>query len=182
MVMTSQRMSIEDFRAFCARPENADKTFELIDGEIIEKTGSFIPSQIASWLITFINMYLMKNPIGYVTGEQGGYRLNDKTLVMPDVAYISKERLPELPEREVPVAPDLAVEVQSPNDSKRSLRQKAERYIASGTSLVWLIFPEEKTAEVYLRQQDVVELGAEGTLEGADILPDLAISLSDIWR
>jgi Uma2 family endonuclease len=45
-----------------------------------------------------------------------------------------------------------------------------------------LIFPEEKTAEVYLRQQDVVELGAEGTLEGADILPDLAISLSDIWR
>jgi Uma2 family endonuclease len=63
--------------------------------------------------------------LGHVTGEADGYVLSGEDTFNPDVGYISKARLPEEPEREAPVAPDLAVEVKSPTDRKRATRPNA---------------------------------------------------------
>jgi Uma2 family endonuclease len=68
------------------------------------------------------------NDIGYVTGSDGGYILLDDDTFIPDVGYISKERLPVMPNCEAPVAPDLAIEVKSPLERKQTLWQKAETY------------------------------------------------------
>lgn len=184
--MTSQppesvQITLAEYEALIALPENTNKVFEWVDGEIAEKTPSFVPSKIAGWVLTFINIHLIKNPIGYVTGEQGGYRLSEDTLLIPDVGYISKARLPEMPEREVLVAPDLAVEVKSPSDSKRAMRQKAERYLKHGTSLVWLVFPEEQRIEVYVPNQDVIELGLEDTLDGGEVLPSFTLAIKELF-
>lgn len=176
-------LSIADYADFCALPENAGRIFELVDGEPIEKEmPSFIPSQISIFIAYFIMGYLQKNPIGYVTGEQGGYRLDDHTLLIPDVGYISKARLTTMPEREVPIHPDLAVEVKSPTDGKRQLRQKAERYLASGTRMVWLVFPDEQLVEVYTPESDVREVGIEGILQGGDVLPDFALAVKACFQ
>ena len=183
MVSTSRAepISLERFRAFTALSENQERLFELIEGEIVEKMGSFTPSYLAAWIITFINMYLMAHPIGYVTGADGAYLLSDDHALMPDVGFISRARLSQKPEREVHGAPDLAVEVRSPNDSKRELRRKAELYMRFGTKMVWLIFPETQQVEVYLRDQDVRELGIDDTLDGGDVLPGLQIPVKAIF-
>jgi Uma2 family endonuclease len=71
MAMERTKLTTPEFLEWSERPENRDRLFELIDGEVIEKVASFTLSKIAGWILTYINMYMMKNPIGYVTGADG---------------------------------------------------------------------------------------------------------------
>jgi Uma2 family endonuclease len=101
---------------------------------------------------------------------------------MPDVGYISRARMPETPRREVLVAPDLAVEVKSPTDSKRKMRIKAEDYLAYGTKLVWLVFRDEQLVEVYSPdQEDVIIVGIDGVVDGGDVLPGFTLPVARIF-
>jgi Uma2 family endonuclease len=76
--------------------------------------------------------------------------------------------------------PDLAVEVKSPSDSVRQLREKAEYYLQHGTRLVWLIFPAQRIIEVYTL--DEVEILIEGdSLTGGDVLPGFSMPVADVF-
>lgn len=181
MAMERTKLTTSQFLEWSERPENRDRLFELIDGEVIEKVASFTPSRIAMRIGRFVGNYLDENPIGYVTGADGSYVISDDDTFMPDVGYIAKVRLPEEPSREVPIPPDLAVEVKSPTDSKREMRRKAETYITGGTKLVWLVFPETETVEVYYGKEDVATLGIDDSLTGYDVLPDFSLAVRQIF-
>lgn len=62
-----------------------------------------------------------------------------KTELIPDVAYVSAQRLNALSDAErerPPFSPDIAVEVRSPSDDLQYLRRKIARYLATGSVLV----------------------------------------------
>ncbi|MDX2163247.1 MAG: Uma2 family endonuclease [bacterium] len=181
MTLTRPVTTLEAYHAFIDATENADRLFELIDGEIIEKMPSFEPSRIAMRIGRLIGNFIDNHDLGDVTGADGGYILPDGAVLIPDVGYISKARMPDKPEREVPVPPDFAVEVKSPTDAKRALRVKAERYMAAGTQMVWLVFPENREVEVYLNGQDVFSVGNDGELSGGDVLPGFTLPVSAIF-
>lgn len=182
MVVQKKTYSYADYVKFQNSPENAGRIFELIDGEIVEKMPSFEPSEIAITIGYYVKGFLIQTPIGRVSGADGGYILSDEDTFNPDIGYISKVRMPDKPPREVPMAPDLAVEVKSPTDSKREMRRKAEKYLAYGTQLVWLVFPDEQTVEVYVPDEDVKTVGIDGTLDGANVLPGFTLNVSDIFK
>jgi Uma2 family endonuclease len=177
----SRVSSMEEFEAFLALPENSDRLFELINWEIVEKVGSFTPSKLSMRIGYFFTGYLMTNDIGYVTGEAGSYLLAPGYEVMPDVGYISKVRLPEEPKRQVQGPPDLAVEIKSPNDTKRAMRKKAEDYLAYGARMVWLVFPDDKEVEVYVPDSDVRTVEIDGVLDTGHILPGFKLPVRDIF-
>ncbi len=184
MDIQHRTITLEEYHAICDLPENADKILELIDGEIVEKMPSHKPSKIAMWIVTYFNIHLLEHPVGTISGEAGGFYMPVTGNVFnPDVGYISKARLPEEPEREVPMPPDLAVEVKSPTDSKRAMRRKAEKYLENGTQIVWLVFPDEREIEVYsLVDEDVRTVGIDGTLEGGSVLPGFTLPVANIFR
>ncbi|MDX1995642.1 MAG: Uma2 family endonuclease [bacterium] len=180
---TKTRLTSAACWAFVSRPENAERHFELVDGEIVEKAGAFIPSEVAANAGFYVKQYLLSNSIGRVTGADGTYHLSDEDEFIPDVAYISKTRMPERPERGAPVPPELAVEVKSLTDTRRQLRRKAERYLQLGTLIVWLIFPEDRVVEVYsAKLDDVVTVAVDGQLSGEDVLPGFVLPVSAIFE
>lgn len=179
VIEQDKRYSHSEFQAFSELPENRDHLFELIRGKIVRKQSTFISSRLAVRVGYFIGSFA--DEIGYVTGSDGTYILSDEDEFMPDVGYISKLSLPIEPEREVLGPPDLAVEVKSPSDTKRQLRLKAEDYLRFGTKLVWLIFPEEQLAEVYMPDQDVVTVLIDDVLDGGTVLPGFTLPLRDIF-
>jgi Uma2 family endonuclease len=181
MLADKLRLTQADYRSFIDQPENADRIFELMDGEIVEKMPSFTPSKLSMRIGRFIGNYLDTQLLGYVTGEAGGYILSEQHTFNPDVGYISKARLPEIPEREVEGAPDLAVEVMSPTDRKRKMRNKAEIYLLYGTKIVWLVFPDTQMVEVYTPDADVVEKGVDDTLDGGEVLPGFTLTVRSIF-
>lgn len=104
MLVKEQHYTAQELWDIAMLPENVDKRLELIEGEIKEKmAASFIPSVIAGVILGEIYAYLKSNPIGHVTTSDGSYELSETDTFMPDVAFIRKERLPELPERCVKV-------------------------------------------------------------------------------
>jgi Uma2 family endonuclease len=181
LAIQKKTYSAAQFSDIAAEADNADRILELIEGEIVEKVASFTPSRIASRLNFFLMQHVMERESGYVTGEAGGYVISKDNVFNPDVAYISKARLPQAPLREAPVPPDLAIEIKSPTDRKRAMRTKAEKYLAAGTRLVWLVFPDEKLVEVYAPDEDVQTIGIDGTLDGGDVLPDFKLAVSKIF-
>ncbi len=170
-----------DFLQWVRQQEAHNRLFELVDGEIVEKVASYTPSRIALKVGRFIGNWLDEHPIGSVTGADGSYIMAEAQVYMPDVGYISKARMPQAPEREVPMPPDLAVEVKSPTDSLRELRRKAENYIAFGTRLVWLVLPESATVEVYEGANDVVTLTRDDTLTGGAALPGFTMPVRTLF-
>lgn len=181
MSVQEKRYTLDEFHAFTERAENRDRLFELIDGVIVPKMASFTPSYIAGRFIRFMGVYADDNDLGYVTSSDGSYILSPGDEFIPDAAFVSKLRLSSFPTREFQGPPDLAVEVKSPTDSKRELRRKAEDYLRYGTKMVWLVFPDEQRVEVYVPDQDVVEVGIDGVLDGGDVLPGFQLPVRMIF-
>lgn len=183
MVAERRKLTYADYQAFLASPESGDRIYELIDGEIVEKMASYTPSYIAGWILTYLNMYLLQNPIGTTTMADGGYILSPDDTFIPDVGYISNERLPVKPEREVLVAPDFAVEVKSPSDSYVKLRRKALSYLEFGTKLVWLVWPDKQQVEVHSATNDtILTFGIDDILNGGDVLPGFTLAVREIFK
>jgi Uma2 family endonuclease len=176
--------TLEEFERYIDRPENADRLFELINGEIVEKVPSNPnASEIAQLIAFFIRLFIRQNKIaGHVTDGQGGYMVSGQPYA-PDVAYISADRQPELAKKGYnPMPPELAVEVESPTSaaSERRLRTKLYYYHAAGT-LVWVVYPESREVEVHAPGKAPLTLTEADTLSGVDVLPGFELPVRDIF-
>ena len=180
-----QTATLDDYYAFVSRPENADRLFELIDGEIVEVSPSFLPSAIGIQIAYYIKVWLhAQNPkSGYITGADGGYMMPDGGKYNPDVGYIRKSRLTEIPAREVPMMMDFAVEVLSPSDAdhRRRVTQKVDGYKSAKVPLLWVVEPKDKTVQVYAYGEDKGIYKRGDTLDGGDVLPGFSLPVRDVF-
>jgi Uma2 family endonuclease len=182
MVIQQKLTTAEEFEAFIERPENRDRLFELIDGEIVEKVPTEEHGFLASLLSGEIYIYLKRNPIGRVAVEPRHKMPEDNhNARLPDVAFTSHQRaLPITTVGAVPQMPDLAIEIQSPTDTPLSMREKALYYLKNGTQMVWLLFTRRQQIEVHTADHISV-LGIDDTLDGGDVLPGFTLLVKDIF-
>lgn len=171
MVAQERLVTVEEFEEFLAREENSERRFELIYGEIVEKVPTQKHGIITGNIVTELNLYLRQNPIGYAAVEvrhrPAGDSDNDR---LPDVSFIADRSQPIIEEGAVEKMPDLAIEVKSPTDSYKKMVDKAEFYLANGSRMVWLFYPEKRLIEV-LTLDDRQLLGEDDELDGGDVLP-----------
>jgi len=174
------RVRVDEFEKIAALPENADRHLEFIGGEIVEVLTNSLTSRIAANILIEIGYHNKQHNLGYITGEQGGYRVSGEDY-LPDVGFISKARHPKGPrETWVPYAPDLAVEVVSPSDRVSKIAVKVANYLAAGT-FVWYFYPDEQVAIVYEPGQPVKTLTINDTLDGGKVLPGFKLTLKDTF-
>src|SRR5579859_3253428 len=135
----------DDLWEWSQLPEYEDRRLELIDGEIIVMSpSSAVPSIVGGVLLRYIGDFVEEHDLGYVSNSEGGFELSTGNTLAPDVGFISKARLPKMPDRFFQLAPDLAVEVVSPTDSIKKTLRKAAKYLAAGTKLVWIFYPDDR--------------------------------------
>lgn len=173
------KLNIQDFEAFTKLPENSEKIFELINGEIFEVPSNPYVSVIASRIIGFILIYLLKKGGGHVTGEGGGFVINGHVFA-PDVAYVQK--LPTNKGYET-TPPLLAVEVISDphsNTEQTDLRRKMIHYMEAGV-VVWVVDYVARQVEVHTAGESMALFHEEDTLVIEDILPDFKLAVKDIF-
>ncbi len=89
--------------------------------------------------------------------------------LVPDVAYMSFERMPRdqaKDARERPrIAPDIAVEIWSPGDRRRKIEEKLALYLDNGCRLVILVHPKRRTLEFHMRGAEPVLVPATGIVQ-----------------
>lgn len=174
--------------------QNADKHFELIEGELYEMSpAGWLHGDIALKLGIFIGNYVLKHKLGRVTAAETGFILHQNlegkdTVAAPDVGFIDAARIPEtLPEKYVPFAPDLAVEVVSPGDKTEKITAKVELYLRYGVRLVWVVYPSQKKIHVYrpaesANKASVEFLNIDDTLNGENVLPGFQLAVRDLFE
>lgn len=102
---------------------------------------------------------------------------------LPDLAFVSNERMPEEGEVDgiAPIAPDLAIEVISPNDVLEKVTSKIEDYFAAGVLQVWLISLRGRTVSIYDSTTKVTILTENEELTSQVILPGFGCHISELF-
>jgi Uma2 family endonuclease len=118
--------------------------------------------------------------LGTVTSNDTGFitERNPDSVRGPDVAYWSKERLPEVPIGYIEAAPDFLVEVLSPSNTSKQIRAKLKEYFARGVRLVWVIAPEDRTLSIYRTPDEGRVLHESATATGEEVLPNFTCRVS----
>ncbi|MBI5304335.1 MAG: Uma2 family endonuclease [Chloroflexi bacterium] len=158
---------------------------ELIEGEII----NIAPTGEMHGIVEFnlggeIRAFVRQHKLGRVSGGEVGIfiRRMPDTVRGADIVFISNERLANRGKSGfLDVAPDLIVEVLSPDDRWNQVTRKLEDYFSIGVRLVWVVDPENEIVHAYRALTDIRCFGIEDTLTGDDVLPGFTISLADVF-
>jgi len=175
-------ITCDEFRVSITDDPKQDRV-ELIHGIIFEKP---MPTQqhgmIAGRFFFYIQWYLMKNPIGHVSVETGHQTPGDDyNSRIPDVSFVRDDSDTLTTQGAVPKMPDIAIEVISPSQSLRELREKAYYYLNNGTRMVLIALPDTQQIEVHT-PGNITVLRADDTLDGGDILPDFKVKVADFFQ
>jgi Uma2 family endonuclease len=156
---------------------------ELVRGVlVVREPPGLRHGRIATEFAAALAPHVRANGLGRVYIESG-FKLasNPDTVRGPDLSFISKARLPEPEPVGFPeLAPDLVVEILSPDDRPGDILGKVADYLSAGINLVWVIDPERRLARVYRSDGTEETITAEQALPGEDVLPGFACQLAAI--
>jgi Uma2 family endonuclease len=160
---------------------------ELVDGEFLEREMGQKSDSIAATCLILIGVFVREHGLGLVNGGQGSYQIfpdNPKKVRIPDVSFTRKERLPEdgPAKGHGRIAPDLVVEVISPNDLMEDVTEKIDDYLAAGIPLIWVVDPSTRTVLVFHRDGSARRLKVGEFLEGEDVLPGFRLEVASIFN
>jgi Uma2 family endonuclease len=172
-------MTIEEFAA-----TPLQGVWELVDGEpIVLSPAAGRSGWISANIVALLASHFRSSQLGWVFSAETGFILFDdrQTVRSPDAAVVLRERLSELPDSFVPMAPDLAVEVLSPSDRMADTLAKIAMYLDAGVRIVWLINPASETVTVFLPDAAPTTLHVDGSLDGGDVLPGFRVPVAEIF-
>ena len=157
---------------------------ELVDGVLVEKPMGFNESLVAMRIVILLGAFIEGKKLGVISGESGMVRLLPGLVRIPDVAFLSAEKLPgrKPPLEPIPqIYPDLAVEVLSKSNTRREMAMKLDEYFTVGVRLVWIVDPRKRTVAVYHSPSDAQVLDETQTLGGEDVLPGFKVQIKQIF-
>jgi Uma2 family endonuclease len=177
-MLTHKPLTLTDFAAFVARPENTDRLFELINGELVEKMPGRTSNSELAQLIAFAarSFCRMHNLPCHTSGEAGAYQIG-ADVVAPDFAFKPTPMSDNYPD---PAPPLWVVEVVSPTDKPDDIRAKRHIYQRAGI-LYWELYPKAHSIDVYAPGQPMRTVEADGALDGGDVLPGFILKVSDLF-
>jgi Uma2 family endonuclease len=162
---------------------------ELVRGEL--RTMSYAGGRhglIVGRLYRLLIDHVEAHGLGIAFGDGVGYRLpipgeETDTVRVPDASFVRAGRLPndEVPVTFIPLAPDLAVEVLSPDQTAAQLVERMDDYFAAGTRLMWVVDPDRRTVALYSPTAPTRWLREHDTLDGGDVVPGFAVAVAALF-
>lgn len=165
--------------------DHEDRLYELVDGILVEKTVGYDESFIAGEILTLLKIFVKRHALGLVAGEGGMLKFDVDLVRIPDVSFVSWQRVPggRFPRERVPLLiPDLAVEVISQSNTPKEMAEKLREYFEKGVRLVWFVRPKNRVVAVYTSPDDFTRLTASMRLDGGDVLPAFSVQVGELFK
>lgn len=160
--------------------------YELVRGEL--RTLALEGHEhgtLAAEFATRLWSVVRANKLGQVYAAETGFKLasNPDTVRAPDAAFVSQKRLDEVGPGQSywPGAPDLAVEVVSPNDLYTEVSERVAEWLEAGSSMVVVVNPRSRQVFVHLSPTDVKVLGGAYTLDGGEVVPGWQLPIRELF-
>ena len=177
---TKPRVSLDEFLAM----EETKPYLELMDGEVIEKPMP-TPSHgtIVIEAATELNLHKRRDPRVRVETDVRHADIDNDWVYLPDISVTRKDRRLPAAEESGPVLvfPDLAIEVLSPGDRPGRALRRVSYYLRAGTTLIWLIDPEDESVTVFERGEAPRVFSAPELLTGEPVLEGFTLDLGRLF-
>jgi Uma2 family endonuclease len=166
-----------DVELLWQRTLESENRFEWINGRLKERSlMGAKANRVATILARLLDTHAAAHRLGWVFTEKCGYQSfanEPKRVRFPDVSFIARGRLPndQIPDGHMTVAPDLEVEVVSPNDVAEDLEDRVSDYLAAGVRLLWIIYPATRSASLVRSDGTAARLTEAQELSGEDVVP-----------
>jgi Uma2 family endonuclease len=159
---------------------------ELVEGRIVPMPPtSYTHGEIETDVSAALNAYARQTGRGRVMGGEVGIyvRRDPDTVRAADVLFISNERYSRRESKSyLDVAPELVVEILSPDDLWSEVMEKLDEYLSAGVDAVWIVDPKRKTVFSYHSLTEVRRFTEGQVLMEEEILPGFAHPVSALFR
>lgn len=161
--------------------------FDLVDGKLVARNMGAESSQVAGNVLLLIGPHVRARKLGKVFPTDCGYQCfpnAPKKVRFADGSFIAHGRLTDerTPKGHIRIAPDLAVEVVSPNDTALEVEEKRVDYLTAGVRLVWIIYPEFRSVHVHRLHGGSTVLSEKDELLGDEVLPDFRCKVAELFE
>jgi Uma2 family endonuclease len=187
MAVQEKLYSVEEFWEIAHLLENDEMRLELVEGVIHKMPpAGGEHGEIGANLLIEIGTHIRQHQLGHVTTAETGYILftnesGKPTVRAPDVGYISYARMPDrLPPTYIPLPPDLAVEVVSPNDGAEEIESKINSYLRAGVRMIVFVYPASRIVNVH-QGNTITRLSGDDVIDFGDVLPGFSLKVSAIF-
>jgi Uma2 family endonuclease len=183
--MTTTTLQRSTASELYAMPDDGFR-YELVKGELrrMSPSGSEHGAIIIN-ISVLLAQHVRSEKLGVCFGAETGFKIASApdTVRAPDVAFIRRERIPEsgIPKKFWPGAPDLAVEVLSPGDTRREVDEKVKDWLEAGARVVWVINPKRRSVSVYHSMTDAERLSEGDELDGGEVVPGFRCKVCEIF-
>jgi Uma2 family endonuclease len=146
--------------------------------------ASFDHVSLNDWFVAILLGYVQRKDLGAVVSREFSVRLpKQRRRRLPDVLFVTKERLGIIKENHAEGAPDLIVEIVSPESESRDWRQKYLEYERAGVREYWVIDPMSRHVEVYfLSEGRYVELAEQDGKIISQVVPGFFVRTEWLWQ
>ncbi len=162
--------------------------YELTDGRLVGRKMSIWSSYVAGVVFRLLDQFCRENRLGWVLPEGTSFQCfpaHPGKVRRPDTAFVRLQRLSlaqATTEGHCSVAPDLAVEVISPNDTAYEIDEKVREFLDAGAPLVWVVNPEQRTVEVHRAGGMGAILRENDEISGEDVVPGFRCRVRDFTQ
>ncbi len=134
-------------------------------------------------LIIRLGSHVEENNLGGIYGADATFVIGRRDR-LPDVSFVSASRIPPEgePETKWHLAPDLAVEIISPNDIYSEIEDKIYDYFSAGVKQVWVISSEHKTLTIFHSPTQTTILTKDDVLTCEELFPNFRLSLKEVFK
>jgi len=162
-----------------------DYRYELVDGRVVRMSPvGWQHGVIVVRLLVLLETYVRSRGLGAAVTEVGfTLRTNPDTVRGPDVAFVRQERVPPETLRTFwSGAPDVAMEVLSPDDTTREMKVKVAEYLSAGGAAVVVVDPDASTVTLH-RPGGLRYVSRRGEdLDLSDVIPGFRCAVDDIFN
>jgi len=185
-MISKTHQSITTAEQLLDMPDDGNR-YELVNGVVnmMSPAGSE-HGRVAARIGARLLVHVEKHNLGIAYAAETGFRISTSpdTVRAPDAAFVSHERLASVePTRGyLPLAPDLVVEVISPDDRFSEVETKASDWLSAGTEIVLVTDPENLVLKVYANDSDIRTLQPGETFSAGDVCGNWQLAVNDAFQ
>lgn len=164
---------------------NDGRRYEILDGGLAVNPSPRLDHQrVAQELFVVLRAWSRRHRLGEVFVVPCDVILDDTTIVVPDVVFVSKSRAAIMTARAIEGAPDLLIEVLSESTERHDRGAKMKLYARYGVDRYWIVDPDARTLEIYaLSAGGYTQIGTyrDDAVVACDVPAGLELRLGEVW-
>jgi Uma2 family endonuclease len=181
MVLTPKGLTLDEFRKL---PEEKP-ALEYWDGVVSQKVSPKARhSQLQGFLTERINGFT--DPAGSARAFPELRSTFAGSTVVPDVSVYLAEHIPYdeqgLLIDDFEVAPDIAIEIVSPDQSVNKLIRRCLWYVSNGVKIALLVDPDDESILAFPDGVAPVALRGDDRIDLEEVLPDFELTVGEVFR